>query len=256
MILVLLFSVVLLIVVIVILTTRAGTGSSAKEVKAGVAYLESLEAQDPSQVEEGLRAIRQAKLDAERDALIQKVLSGETDVWSMFEDYVILGDSRAVGFYYFDYLDKSRVLAGGGETIANIPDHLEEMKALDPSCIFLCYGLNDVSIGYWNTKEEYVAAMGEAIKNLQAALPNAKIIVSSILPARDPAFERASAWYNIPDYSAAVEAYCRENGIAFANNDKISAEHADLWQTDGIHVRPEFYPYWAANLIAAMLEEP
>ena len=48
MILVLLFSVVLLIVVIVILTTRAGTGSSAKEVKAGVAYLESLEAQaDP-----------------------------------------------------------------------------------------------------------------------------------------------------------------------------------------------------------------
>ena len=30
----------------------------------------------------------------------------------------------------------------------------------------------------------------------------------------------------------------------------------DLWQPDGIHVRPEFYPYWAANLILAGLDSP
>ncbi len=224
-------------------------------VSEGVSYLEELESLDPKIVEEQRREIEQRRLEAQREELQRQLLDGELDVWAQFKDYVILGDSRAVGFYYFDFLDKSRVLAGGGDTIAIVPEKIEEMHTLDPHYIYLCYGLNDTSIGYWNTKEEYVDAMGETLSMLQQEFPDAKLIVSSILPARDPAVERSSKWYNIPDYCAAVEAYCQENGISFANNDKISEEHADLWQDDGIHVRPEFYPYWATNLILASWED-
>lgn len=241
---------------------KGETAAQHEAVAAGVAYLQSLEALDPDKVRalkrqaEEERKQRQKeeaaeKLREEREEQERKLRSGEVDVWSQFKDYVILGDSRAVGFYYYDFLDKSRVLADGGNTIATVPERLEAMHALDPRMIFLCYGINDTSIGYWNTKEEYVEAMGETLNLLQKEFPEATVVVSSILPARDPAFRLTSKWYQIPDYSNAVKAYCEENHIAFADNTKIAEEHADLWQPDGIHLCPDFYPYWATNLIIA-----
>ena len=59
-----------------------------------------------------------------------------------------------------------------------------------------------------------------------------------------------------PEWSEAVGAACAENGIPFADNTELCQTYADLWQPDGIHVRPEFYPYWAANLILAGLDSP
>ena len=172
------------------------------------------------------------------------------------DSYVILGDSRAVGFYYFDFLEKSRVLADGGNTIRDVAAHMDDIRALQPDYVYLCYGLNDISIGYWDTKEEYVAELLQVVADLKEALPGVTVVVSSILPAQDPAFEKSSKWRNIPEWSEAVGAACAENGIPFADNTEICQTYADLWQPDGIHVRPEFYPYWAANLILAGLDSP
>ena len=48
-----------------------------------------------------------------------------------------------------------------------------------------------------------------------------------------------------------------QHGTArWATDKEICQTYADLWQPDGIHVRPEFYPYWAANLILAGLDGP
>lgn len=233
-------------------------------VAAGTAYLDSAAAKDASAIAETLRERekqRRAELLAqqkkeERDALVAKITSGELDIWSMFDSYVILGDSRAVGFYYFDFLEKSRVLADGGNTIRDVAAHMDDIRALQPDYVYLCYGLNDISICYWDTKEEYVAELLQVVADLKEALPGVTVVVSSILPAQDPAFEKSSKWRNIPEWSEAVGAACAENGIPFADNTEICQTYADLWQPDGIHVRPEFYPYWAANLILAGLDSP
>ena len=173
----------------------------------------------------------------------------------MFKDYVVMGDSRAVGFWYHDFLDKDRVLADGGHTIRNIPRQMEELVALNPSTVYLCYGLNDTSIGYWDTAEEYVTEFMDVIAQIKENLPETTVVVSSILPARDPAFKRSSSWYDIPEWSAALEAACAENGIPFANNDQLAEDYPNYWDPDGIHFRPALYPYWAANLVFAALSE-
>lgn len=131
---------------------------------------------------------------------------------------------------------------------------MEEIRALNPSSVFLCFGLNDVSIGYWHTPEEYAAEYKQVVESVKEAVPGVTVYVSSILPARDPAFERASSWREIPDYSAAVGAMCKENNIPFVDNDAISEAHPELWDPDGIHLREAFYPYWGANLILAVYE--
>ena len=186
--------------------------------------------------------------------LIESIKNEEVDIWSLFHDYVILGDSRAVGFWYFGFLPEEHCLTGGGNTIRNVATNMDGIMERNPKYIFLCYGLNDVSIGFWPTPESYAEEMVEIILDLQLRLPEATIIVSSILPARDPAFERSSKWYKIPDYSAAVGEACDDVGAIFVDNDAICEEYAKWWQPDGIHVRPEFYPYWAQNLILGIIE--
>lgn len=246
--------VLVFMVCLILLITGIQSEKKAQQVTAeGLAYLEGLERQDPAQVDQIRKNIRKRKLEAERDELLRQVTSGELDPFSMFQDYVILGDSRAVGYWYFGFLEEERCLTGGGDTIRNVELNMDGILALNPSTIYLCYGLNDTSIGYWDTAEEYVAEFMQVIDGLQEKLPGAKIVVSSILPARDPAFQLSSKWYNIPQWSAALETACEEKGIAFANNDSISEQYPELWDPDGIHVREAFYPYWATNLIVASL---
>ncbi len=250
-----------------------------KAVQEGVAYLESLEAKDPvlvatteppltsaapntdvtaastpDETGEPVEPTEPSRLTPEELALIEQIRNEEVDVWSLFHDYVILGDSRAVGFWYFDFLPEDNCLTGGGDTIRNVEMNMDSILAMNPKYIFLCYGLNDVSIGYWDTPEEYVEEMMQVIADLQQRLPETTVIVSSILPARDPAFELSSKWYNIPNFSAAVGEACKEAGVIFVDNDAICEQYASWWQPDGIHVRPEFYPYWAQNLIVAIIE--
>ena len=95
----------------------------------------------------------------------------------------------------------------------------------------------------------------ETVKTIREKLPNATIVVSSILPAKDPAFQKSAKWRDIPQWSAALEAACKENGILFANCDYLAVSYPNLWDPDGIHFRKEFYPYWASCLVATMLME-
>lgn len=225
------------------------------ETAAGIAYLEVLEKKDPADVKQVREEIYNRKIDAQRDQLVQQLVSGDKDPFTMFKDYCIMGDSRAVGFWYHGFLDKSRCIADGGHTIRDITANMDKLVEMAPGTLYLCYGLNDTSIGYWNSAEDYVGEYMQIIRTIREKLPDTTIIVSSILPARDPAFQRSTKWYNIPDWSAALEKACKENNVLFANCDSLYDDYPNLWDPDGIHFRKEFYPYWASSLLVAQLME-
>jgi len=242
----------------VVLIFLGGKDEKAAEndaVSAGIEYLEVLEQKDHAHVVRARKEIYDRKLDAQRDQLVAQLTDGSVDPFSMFKDYCIMGDSRAVGFWYHKYLDKGRCIADGGHTIRDIITNMDKLVEMNPSIIYLCYGLNDSSIGYWDTADQYVGEYMQTVRQIQSKLPDATIVVSSILPARDPAFQKSKKWYNIPDWSAALEEACEQNGILFANCDKLAQDYPNLWDPDGIHFRKEFYPYWASCLLVATLME-
>ena len=138
-----------------------------------------------------LKAIRQAELDAMRDEWRAKLYSGEISVWSLFEDYAMLGDSRTSGFTYYGYLALSACSPTPARPSKKVIDHLEELVALNPSIIFLTYGINDVGIGYWPRQRIYVNEINNTLALLKEHLPNATVYVCSIIPALEPAFKRA-----------------------------------------------------------------
>ena len=220
------------------------------QVSSGVSWLREQEQHSPDDVEATLKARRQAELAAQKDAWLAQLHSGEISVWSLFEDYVILGDSRAVGFSYYGFLPEERVLADSGATILQVEERLDALKKLDPTMLFLCYGINDVDIGYWPTSEDYVNKIDETVALLAKELPKADVYVCSIIPAIDPAFERGPIWRNIPEYNEAVSAWCEDAGVSYVNISQLCADSIALYQADGVHMMPEFYPLWAIEMIS------
>lgn len=246
----LVFFLLLILWIFVFPSKRSAPDATDAQVASGVEWLRQQEANSPADVEAKLKAIRQAELDEKRDEWLAKLRSGEISVWSLFDDYAMLGDSRTMGFTYYGYLTSDRVFADSGATIEKVTDHLDELIELNPSSIFLTYGINDVGIGYWPTPEDYVNKMSDTLDLLKENLPDATVYVCSIIPAIDPAFERGPAWRKIPDYNDAVRAFCEENGTPYVDITQLCEEHTNLYQADGVHMMSEFYPLWGIELIS------
>ena len=96
-----------IVLVAILVFAVIGAVSSAFEKKeevedvtaAGIAYLEAREKKDPGSVMQARQDIYQAKINAQRTQLINQLTNGTMDPFSLFKDYVLMGDSRAVGFW-------------------------------------------------------------------------------------------------------------------------------------------------------------
>lgn len=240
----------------VLLLTLGGKGqpqAAEAAVEQGKAYLASLEEKDPGAVRKVREEIFMRRMQEQKEELTDGILNGEIDPFPLFQDYVILGDSRAVGFWYNEFLEEERVLADAGNTIRAIPERLSALQELNPKYVFLCYGLNDTSIGYWDTGEAYAEEYMSCVAAIKEILPEATVVVSSILPAMDPAFERSSRWRWIPDWNVVLKAACEENGVLYADCEWFIDSYPWYWATDGIHFRPSLYPYWGGMLLVTGL---
>lgn len=245
---------ILVLLVVILVCCSAGSDKDASDedaaVAQGISYLESLEAIGPQAVDTLLKEQRAAEIQAMRDERLRQLESGEISVWSLFEDYVILGDSRTCGFMFGNYLDNDRILAAYGDYITAVERHIPSIEKYDPSYIFLCYGLNDIVQIGWETPEAYIADCRDILADLQARFPDAKIYVNSIFRCYEPAIsERWEKWSETQEYSDAVQQMCEEEGYYFIENENIDESMAYLWQEDGIHFISEFYPIWATNMI-------
>ena len=233
----------------------------SSDCQAGLNYLSTAEKADSSVAEDFFRdkikdRLALKKSNSEREALINDIKNHNVDVFPLFKDYLILGDSRALGFSYFKFLSYSRVFAGGGDTILKVREHMDKIKILAPTYIYLCYGLNDAGIGIWKTPEDYANDVLSVINELRQALPDSKIYYNSIIWISDGAASYAP-WAQIYDYSAACRVMCEQNGIHYIDNDEICKllRENKWWSGDGIHLCEPFYKFWAENLYLAILED-
>lgn len=242
-----------LLVLGIFLLVRMGRDDGPQEPAAadsGVTYLQSLEQRDPGQVDQLLKDQRQQEFQQRRDERLRQLESGQLSVWSLFEDYVLLGDSRAEGFTFYEYLSEDRCMAEMGAHIDSVETHLDQITALNPSMVFLCFGINDLLMGVWSTAEDYAAAYEQVIHDIRQQCPEASIYINSIIPALEWTSSYSQTSGIIPDYNAALKALCdRTDRCYFIDNDAIAQAHTDLYESDGLHFVSGFYPIWATNMI-------
>ena len=177
-------------------------------------------------------------------------------VWKAFKErnYVLLGDSRFVGFSAYGFLEEDRVLADNGAVITKILDHLEEFKRLDPEEVYIAFGINDILTGIWPTPESYAEEVLEEVTILREYAPDAAYCFSSILPAVGWALEENPVFEEVDAYNAAVRDMCARNNILYIDKTDLLTDPEAEYQPDGIHLSIDFYPAWGANLMRSSCE--
>lgn len=235
--------------------------SQSAQVQRGLSWLEKQENTDVASVREEiqdvqktLKAQKASDVSSRRRQAYQATLANG-QVWGALKNAVLLGDSRVLGFSVFHFLPQKRVLAEGGGTINKVAEYTSKIQKINPRYIFLSYGINDVGIGIWKTPADYAQAMHSVLKALHKKFPGVQIYVNSMLPAQPSAIEKSPAWANIPQYSAALKEMCEKYGYPFIDNDDIVSAHSNLYDTDGVHLQPDFYQYWGENLAMAIYDQ-
>lgn len=221
---------------------------SEEKIRRGMAYLESLEKQDVDVIStkiDTLKAEQGLKLAAE----------DENAVWSGFDSAMILGDSRAVGFRYFELLLEDQVIAESGKKITDVPEMIDQVKKVSPKQVFLCFGLNDIRSGVWPETTAYAEAYGEVVAFLNRELPGTTVYINSILPAVGVGLAEYEDYSRIGEYNAALQKMAEKNGYKYIDNTTVAGEHIDLYEADGLHLQKEFYKYWAANMLKEVKEQ-
>ena len=217
------------------------SGAEANSVQEGVAYIESLEAKDTAEIEQKIKDIKKQ----ERQEAME---NGELSVWDQFYDSVIMGDSRTVGLTEYELMDSQRVIANPGNTRSSVVEYLDTLATINPENLFLCYGLNDV-MGYYTEPSEFIDKYRSILTQVKDRLPNVKIYINSILPVQEFALYENSSYSQIEEYNEALQSFCEEDGYGFIDNTQLAAEHTDLYEDDGIHLRKDFYEYWLMNMV-------
>ncbi len=230
---------------------RSARRAASDRMESAVETLRELESGDPDDVLAVIRRQQRERMQAAMDDLEAKLLSGEIDVWSQFQDYAMFGDSRVAGFYWYYLLPNELILANASNTIRTMEERIPDLVDLHPARVYISYGVNDVNIGFWANKEEYTGELEKILGEIEQALPGLEIYVNSILEVQDWALHKGEMWKYIPEYNEAIRAMCEAHGYTFIDNHQITEDHQDLYDVDGIHFKEGFYKYWAINMILA-----
>ena len=213
----------------------------------GVAFIREQEKKDPEELSKELSALKKKERQA-------GIANGSIDIFGLFDDYVIFGDSRALAFKDYGFLLENRIYAGTGHTIYNVDDWLPSLSTLKPSNIFVSYGVNDIDSNFNGLPGGHEALAQEQITKIKDTCSNSTIYVNSIIPATEKGVQvNPVTWAELDEYNAALKRVCEKNDWIYIDNSELmTGETVSLYEPDGIHFQPSFYPIWAENMVSYM----
>jgi len=159
----------------------------------------------------------------------------------IFQDSVFLGDSITEGLSFHDVLDEKNVLAGAGKTAQFALDDIDELARRNSKQVFIQLGSDDI---LWPTDDPTTYSMNNYAKLIgliKEKLPQARITLLTVTPVSEEALKKEPRYENIADYNKAVEELADKEQVEFTDLSPIFASGADLYDSDGIHFKPEFY---------------
>lgn len=163
-----------------------------------------------------------------------------------FKNAVVVGDSITEGLTEYGYLTKANAVHDRGVSIAEANKVLDTAIGLQPSALFLSFGMNDLE--YFNDDaQKFTTEYKKQIAKLQAALPGVKIYINGILPIQQKAIDKKAAYGYVNTYNEALRAMCGELNLTFIDNTSLVSE--SFYAADGIHMSRNYYPLWMQHMI-------
>lgn len=232
-------------------SANSSTKTSTKQTLA-LSYIKEAEATDIAPIEDKIFQNNRDKLifadEISQEKLFQNLVNLGT---------VILGDSRAMGFSEFNFMDRSRVIADIGWSIYMIPSILPQLIQLNPRNIVVSCGLNEMPFvlspsEFEQSNASYVADLSYCLGLIKSTLPDAKIYYSSILPVQDFLLAERPGYAIIPSRNEAIKKMCDSEGYTFIDMTSYAQANSHLYASDGIHIGTAFYPIWGRVILNAV----
>jgi lysophospholipase L1-like esterase len=176
---------------------------------------------------------------------------------------VLVGDSITEGFETEKYFPGRRVLNRGigADVIGNgLPEDdrrgvlrrmNESIFDCAPTDVFLLIGINDLGSG--RKPDVMEAGYREILEQVKTKAPAVRVHVQSVLPTRDN-YAKHNA--NVNDFNRRLEKLAKEFGCDYIDLHKLFAdEQGELkaeFTADGLHLKPEAYKLWKAEIERVM----
>lgn len=229
------------------------TSGKSEEVLKGVAFLKEREAVSSDDAIKHIREKRRESRAAQIDEILDGLEDGSIDVWSLYDDTVILGDSRAEALVEWGFLPSERVYAQKGASVKYAAEGIDTVASLYPDNLLFTYGINDVD-GNWSDVSKFIEAYEELVEAYKKKLPDANVYLCSVIPVLPSVLEEDSNYEKIPEYTNAIKELCEKNGYNYIDCDSLYDDHIDLYEKEGVHFLRDMNPIWASIMIRGVLE--
>lgn len=230
--------------------------TQAMSVAEGLAKLKEMENSDKSQIESLIYEAE--KLDDEQrkmENLKEKNKSKGAeekkqriaDLKKKFEYSIVIGDSITTGLIDYNMLESQSVAAKRGLGASQLEEEIKTAVAMIPKNLFFSIGLND--LGYYNGKSDrFIKAYKEKLLELKNNYPDISIYVNGILPVQQSTIDENPVYEKINEYNEKIQKMCDELNITFIDNSILIKDIKDIYQADGIHMKPVYYPMWLEHM--------
>lgn len=213
-----------------------------ENIKNGVSDIKKLEVKSVEKIQVEINSIQSKNQEDKSNTNNER--SKKIDYDTLFENTVIMGDSRTESLTEYGILSSSSVVAYKGRTTVKAKNDVSTIVDLVPSKIIMTYGMNDLQL--YSNSDDFIKSYEKLIEDVKSKLPNSKIYVTSILPVQQNAVGKEPKFNNLEDFNIALESLCSDLQIEFMNIETLNSKY---YEPDGIHFRADAYPI-LLNLMA------
>jgi lysophospholipase L1-like esterase len=172
---------------------------------------------------------------------------------AIHRDVVVLGDSLTDRGEWWELLDRPVANRGiAADTVADVRARLADVAALSPRVVFVLIGVNDLLAG--GSPEALASDHSALIAELRRLLPQARIVVESLLPIRDEiiADDEPLATPTVRRANALLLHAAAASGVEWLDVNRLlvdaGGELAPRYSSDGLHLTAAGYRVWANAL--------
>lgn len=199
-----------------------------------------------------------------RKAPVGEVKQGPKVEDTYFDTAAFLGDSRTDGFRLYSGLNRGTFYCSTGATVISVFSKevetpsgtmplLDAVAAADPAPerVFVMLGVNELG---WANKDNFRSYYAQVLERLQQDLPEADILVQSILPVSKKQEAKKSYVNNsrIATYNQIIREVCMEAGCYYLDvGSAVTDEEGFLpadYTYDGVHLNKKGSAVWLEYL--------
>lgn len=161
---------------------------------------------------------------------------------------ILIGDSITEGFIVYGFLSEDIVFSQIGGSLLGSDDLFTAAAEAHPDRLFLAFGMNDMG-NFAGNVDKFYSTYKKKIETLKKQSPETKISLIKIVPPSKEAIANKPVLENHGKFNKAVLKIAKENKLNVVEADRIINEHPDLHESDGIHVKRDFYPLLLDKMI-------